>query len=158
MKSKTPASKAPSYQRKQGRNPTAVVGVHYSPVCGLTHLNPGYSGSATPERGRLLRSVGKDAPQLAQKVSFYVRCTARLPSHENMISGANAYEVRLPNVYDAMTDLDGIIDRNHGNGSDRIIRAILRAGYDGVIIDGMATDERVVTLYGRGNIPVLKVN
>lgn len=139
-------------------HPVSVVGIHYSAADGIKHIDPSRSGSTTPEHGRLLRAVGKGAPRIEQKVSFYVRSKNGKCSRESIICGNHAYEAHLDNIYDVMTDPDNIIERavaaQQMGDWDAVIGKILRAGYAGVMIDGLATASRVVTIYGRSTIPV----
>lgn len=158
-----PKSDAPIFQRKQGKHPSSVVAVHYSAKHGLTELDPSMSGSATPERGRLLKAAGAKAGVLDQRVHFYVRESDALPQKERIVGGEHpaAYEVRLNNLYDVAADPDGIIERaelaGKGNDHDAIVKAILKAGYDGTVHRGVANDTPVATVFGKGKIPVKHV-
>lgn len=152
---------APVYAKGKGKNPVSVVGVNYSTTPGLKTLDTAFAGTGSP--GREVRRFGYGQPKTSDKhrMYFYVRQSNDLPVKETSVTGNNAYEARLDNLYDVHADPDGIMDRLERNGTrnaDAVEEAVRKAGYDGVVTKGVANDTPVAQLIGPHNVPVKEVS
>jgi hypothetical protein len=160
-------SDAPVFHEGRSKHPVSVVAVHYSPINGLTHLDPSEAGSGSSGAERRhygTGTYGKGSDPMAKMTHFYVRSGSFLPKKEKAVSGDHAYEVVLNNMYDVKADPDGIIkhaeDNGYGSNGDAIIDDIHSAGYDGYVsarsLPGMHS--RIASVRGvKGKIPVKQV-
>lgn len=157
-----PSSDAPIYSgAKRGAHPVSMVGVHYSGKGDLSELDSSFAGSGSAGAERKRYGLGAPAQQADHRLFFYARQSRDLPTKEPAVSGQHAYESQLDNLYDVRQDPDGIIDRAEAAGKagdkDAILNAIRRAGYDGVVMPGVANDTPVAMLIGRQKVPVKAV-
>lgn len=147
-----------------GKHPVSVVGVHYSPIEGLTELDPAEAGtgSAGGERRRFgMGNFGRGGDPMARQAWFYVKEGARVPEKEQAVSGSNQYEAVLNNLYDIKADPDGIFKEAEAGGyaqnRDRILEEIHNHGYDGILAARPEPGQksRPALVYGiNGKIPV----
>lgn len=133
-------SLAPIFHEGKSKFPTSVLGVHYTPIHGLTHLDPAEAGtgSAGRERRRYgMGNFGRNGDPMSRMTHFYVQTGKNLPKKEHVVAGGHAYHVVLNNMYDIKADPEGIFkhadEEGYGSNSDRIIEDIHSKGYDGFV-------------------------
>ena len=149
----------PSFSaRKPQKDAVAAVGVHYSPVAGLTSLDPTFAGTAFAggERRRFGPGrFGRDNPRL----NFYVQDGDAQPGKERALAGAqNGYTVTLENLYDYAEDPRGIVAENYPN-QDAIEEEVADAGFDGMLLPPVAgIPNRTAIVFGfKKKVPVAPV-
>jgi hypothetical protein len=149
----------PSFSaRKPQKDAVAAVGVHYSPVAGLTSLDPTFAGTAYAGRERYRFGpgrFGRDNPRL----NFYVQDGNTQPGKERALADArNGYTVTLENLYDYAEDPRGIVAENHPN-VDAIEEEVADAGFDGLLFPPVAgIPNRTAVVFGfKKKVPVAPV-
>lgn len=141
--------------RKPGPTAVSATGVHYSPVAGLTSLDPTQAGSqfAGAERRRFGSGrFGLQNPRL----NFYVEEDGTRPEREAALATAtNVYKVRLENLYDFEADPDGL-RADAGMNVDAFEESVTDAGYDGVLYPPVpGIPSRTAVLFGfKKKVPV----
>lgn len=135
----------PRFQyREGGPHRVEAHGVHYSPVEGLSELDPTFSGKGAmgAERKRLAE-LAPDDP-LRQRVYFYAAQDGVTPKPEGVVRGRNTYEAQLTNLYPLESDPAGF--RANATDANSMEREIVAAGYDGYLSPSPGEHGAVVLL------------
>ena len=140
----------------QGGGAVSAVGVHYSPVSGLTELDPSRYG--TGSRGvesRRLSGLEQNDP-LRKRTFFYEQVGDSLPEKELAVRGGNAYTAQLNNLYDLDADHLGL--RQTSGDLNGLERSIIDKGFDGYIGTAPGIKSRAIVVLNQKAVPVNPVD
>ena len=121
-----------------------AVGIHFSKQARESLDGAKYgTGMKGVEAQRL---SGATDPRIKERVYAYIDNGSGVRPEDNV--GGIAHEVKLPKLYDAKADVDGLWNASDLNGSES---RVLDAGYDGYFVNDKAATQGVAVVLGKAS-------
>lgn len=130
-----------------------ITGVHYSPVAGLSELDPTKYGTGSP--GAEQRRLRNAEPGLRARTFFYEVKDGVIPPKEAVVRGSNQYTATLTGIYDLDTDVLGL--RQEYSDLNAMEQGLLDRGYRGYVATAPGMPARGIVVLGTEKVPVQPV-